>query len=210
MSVFRMSRRLVEQAAKASYFVAALCILAMMVQVGIDAAARTIFGSPITGTLEIVSNWYMVGITFLPLALIEFRREHLIVELFTQGLSPRRVAVLDALMQTISAILLLVWTASAIEMAVAKTAISESLDAVFFEVPIWPTRWVFAFGTGLCGLAFAVSAIETIWFGLTRRALAPAPTPKPMPGASPAHQGGATGQGATRDPHQEQDQERTR
>ena len=67
----------------------------------------------------------------------------------------------------------------------AKTAISESLDAVFFEVPIWPTRWIFAFGIGLCGLAFALSAIETIWFGLTRRSLAPGPagTPQQKPHA---------------------------
>ncbi|MGR7994459.1 MULTISPECIES: TRAP transporter small permease [unclassified Xanthobacter] len=192
MSVFRMSRRLVEQAAKASYFVAALFILAMMLQVGADAAARTLFGAPLTGTLEIVSNWYMVGITFLPLALIQFRHEHLIVELFTQNMSARRIAALDALMQLISAALLLVWTASAVEMAMAKTAISESLDAVFFEVPIWPTRWIFAFGIGLCGLAFALSAIETIWFGLTRRSLAPSPAGTPQQNPH----------------HREQDQER--
>lgn len=190
MSVFRMSRRLVEQAAKASYFVAALFILAMMLQVGADAAARTLFGAPLTGTLEIVSNWYMVGITFLPLALIQFRHEHLIVELFTQNMSARRIAALDALMQMVSAALLLVWTASAVEMAMAKTAISESLDAVFFEVPIWPTRWIFAFGLGLCGLAFALSAIETIRFGLMRHGLAPtaSPHPAPSPGLAAPHQ----------------------
>src|SRR3546814_9847490 len=48
---------------------------------------------PLAGTIEVVSNWYMVGVAFLPLAYVQWHREHLIVELFTQNSSDRKSVV---------------------------------------------------------------------------------------------------------------------
>ena len=62
---------------------------AMMVHVGIDVTGRTFFNRPLMGTTEIVANWYMVAIAFLPWAWIEQRNSHIVAGMFERIGGPR-------------------------------------------------------------------------------------------------------------------------
>ena len=69
-------------------FIAGIALVLMMVQMVVDVFMRNFFRSPIEGSLEIVSNYYMVAVVFLPLALVERRHEHITVDLFVNMMPP--------------------------------------------------------------------------------------------------------------------------
>lgn len=171
MSLFLYYRSAIDALCRVGFLLGALATLAMMVHIGADAVARNVFGSPLTGTLEVVSTWYMVGLIFLPLGYIQVHRGHLIVELFTQNAPERVRHWLDALMHATSALFLAAWTIPAVQLAMKKTAINESLDAVFFEVVVWPTRWFMAVGMGVICLAFVSTTVEHLFHAVTGQSI---------------------------------------
>jgi TRAP-type C4-dicarboxylate transport system permease small subunit len=137
----------------------AVAVLAMMVHVSADVIMKVALNQPIMGTLEIVSFVYMVGCTFLPLAHVQLSRTLIIVEVFTQKLSPEKNLRFDigAAVLTVAYLLLLAIMGSVV--AVAKTEIGEAQDATYFDLPVWPMRWVFC---ASCGLAALIALYQLV------------------------------------------------
>jgi TRAP-type C4-dicarboxylate transport system permease small subunit len=137
----------------------AIAVLAMMVHVSADVIMKVALNQPIMGTLEIVSFVYMVGCTFLPLAHVQLSRTLIIVEVFTQKLPPEKNLRLDiaAAVLTVAYLLLLAIMGSVV--ALAKTEIGEAQDATYFDLPVWPMRWVFC---ASCGLAALIALYQLI------------------------------------------------
>ena len=69
--------------------VGGVAIILLMLHVVADVMGRELFRFPLEGTLEIVSFYYMVAVTFFPLAYVCHNEGHISVELFTKNL-PRR------------------------------------------------------------------------------------------------------------------------
>ena len=153
---------------KALMLIAGLAMVLMMVQICADAALRTLFDSSVPGTLEIVSYYYMVSVVFLPLAYIQLHRGHVIIELFTSGLSTRTNAAIDGIVYTLAAIALAYFSMAAFEKAIAMTQLGEFVLGVIL-VYTWPARWLVVAGTGLMSIVYALSAIEefAVAFGKT-------------------------------------------
>ena len=132
-------------------------IFVMMLHVVADVIGRYAFSKPITGTLEIVSHYYMIAIVFLPLALVQRRNAHIKVEVFTSWFSPRTVAVVDVVATAIALtyVGLMVWfvTYEAIE----HTLIREKIVIGVSLVPVWPARWFVPIGTGVFFLSLILS-----------------------------------------------------
>lgn len=152
-------RRLIVILCKALIFIAALAMILMMVQICADAALRTMFDSTVPGTLEIVSFYYMVSVVFLPLAYIQLHRGHVIIELFTAGLSPRVNAAIDGVVCVIAALAMAYFTMAAFQKAMAMTNLGEFVLGVIL-VYTWPARWFVVAGTGLMSIVYLLSAIE--------------------------------------------------
>ena len=137
--------------------VAGSLIFLMMLHVVADVVGRYAFSKPITGTLEIVSNYYMIAIVFLPLALVQRRNAHIKVEVFTNWFSPRTVAVVDVVATAIALtyVGLMAWfvTYEAIE----HTLIREKIVIGVSLVPVWPARWFVPIGTGVFFLSLILS-----------------------------------------------------
>ncbi|WP_180901446.1 TRAP transporter small permease [Martelella soudanensis] len=129
--------------------VAGATVLMMMLHVAADVLLKYFFRMPIVGTLEIVSNYYMVAAIFLPLAAIEKSRGHLFVELFTARLGPRPTLVLDAFGCLMLAVFALCVTWMTTVEAIDRTEAGEMIDAVYYTIPVWPTRWFPPLGCGL-------------------------------------------------------------
>ena len=91
--------------------VAACAMLVMMGQVTLDVLLRWLANHPIDGTLELVANYYMVALIFLPLGLLTYTRDHITVELFTRHMGERPLAVLDLLGNVVALIYVgvLIW-----------------------------------------------------------------------------------------------------
>jgi TRAP-type C4-dicarboxylate transport system permease small subunit len=137
----------------------AIAVLAMMLHVSADVLMKVALHQPIMGTLEIVSFIYMVGCTFLPLAHVQLSRTLIIVEVFTQKLAPEKNLRFDIAAAVLTVAYLLLLAVMGGVVAVAKTEIGEAQDATYFDLPVWPMRWVFCFS---CGLAALVALYQLI------------------------------------------------
>ncbi len=143
-------------------WIASLAMLAMTVQIVVDVVLRYFFNAPLVGTIEIVSAYYMVGVVFLPLAAVQAERGHIIVELFTQNLSPRTNRFLDAAAYSMCLALLVFYIRESIYLAMAKTASLERLEATLYDIPVWPTRWFVPLGLIAMALCMAVQIVTML------------------------------------------------
>lgn len=156
------------------------CITLMMVHVSLDVLMKYIFNLPIQGTLEIVSYYYMVAAVFLPLGAVERSHGQIFVEVFTQRLAPRRIAAIDgfAKLLGLAYVGILTWM-TGLE-AVRQTRALEAWDAVFFDIPVWPTRWFLTLGCGSMLLYMALHAYRDLHAAFTGRGLSDAVESTPI------------------------------
>lgn len=150
--------------AKGLMFLSSLIMVAMVLHIVVDITLRFLFNVSISGTIEIVSNWYMVAVAFLPLAYVQLRREHLIVEVFTQSASRRTLLWIDSIVYAICIGVLILYIVQVTDTAIAKTEIAETVETPWFQVPVWPTRWFLPIGLGamaLCMLAQVLTGMRS-------------------------------------------------
>ena len=149
---------------KALMFLSSVAMLLMVFHIVADVVLRHFFNSPLPGTIEIVSNWYMVVLAFLPLGYVQWHREHLMVEVFTKDIPQRVLRLIDVVVQVVCIALLGLYVTQVAIAAVEKTQLREALEATWFDIPVWPTRWLLPLGLGvmgLCILAQLVSALRS-------------------------------------------------
>jgi TRAP-type C4-dicarboxylate transport system permease small subunit len=162
---------------------ASLITILMMLNVTADVIGRTFFNKPVHATLEIVESIYMVCISFLPMALVQHDREHLLIELFVPDAdSPvGRVATLMSSLIALFLCALIAW--KTIGIAIKKTEILEVVYLVDSFLPVWWVRWVIAIAFVLVSMILALQVVQDFSrFGKPHR-------PKHAHGAEPAHVG---------------------
>lgn len=134
-------------------------LILMMLHISADVVARYIFNSPLHGTVEIVSAYYMVAVVFLPLAMIERANGHIVVELVTQHLPRRGQDVLIAIVALVSALYFGTFAWRTWGDALNKYAVGESALGMV-QVTIWPTRFYLPVGCALIALVLLHKAFR--------------------------------------------------
>jgi TRAP-type C4-dicarboxylate transport system permease small subunit len=142
-----------------TWFACVLTVL-MMLHVTADVIGRYVFNSPLVGTIEIVSAYYMAGLAFLPLALITRERGHIIVELFTTWMSRRGRTLLDAIVALLTLAYVVMFTWETAVIAIDKTGIREAREAGTGFIPIWQSRWVVPVGFGLMAVYLLIYIVR--------------------------------------------------
>lgn len=135
--------------------ISSLLLLLMMLHVSADVALKTLFGTPIKGTLEIVSYYYMVAAVFLPLSLIELTRNAVCVDAI-YNLAPRSIRlVLGALILLASAGIYGLLAAITLPDALKAYRLGE---VVMGPVPIstWQSRFILP-------LSCSFAALSCLW-----------------------------------------------
>lgn len=132
--------------------VSAIVITLMMVHIGADVAAKYFLGSPINGTLEIVSVYYMVAVLYLPLAWCSHDGDQIKVELFTHRLPTRYLTRHDGVVDLLLFCFLAVIAWQGAANAWAKTIIGEQRETPLDLLIVWPSRWVVPIGFGMAAL----------------------------------------------------------
>ncbi|CUH81135.1 TRAP transporter small permease [Tropicibacter naphthalenivorans] len=161
-SVFTPIETAIEWLAKLSFFVGALSIILMMLHIGADVFARTFFGSGVPGTLEITAEWYMIGIVYMPLALLMLRDQHISVDLFIHNLSPRVQHGLRAATGVLAMAYFYYWADASLQLALKKTKRLSFLDSGLWQIPTWPVYWACFIGVVLLMLATAVMIVRAV------------------------------------------------
>lgn len=151
--------RIVNTASNVLGAVAGIFVLAMAVQVLIDVTGRTLFNSPLPGTLEMTSYWWMPALIFLSWGAAELNQEHLRVTLALdsadEGLK-RTVGIATSIlsMMVIAVLVYFAFEAASISVGYAESA------AGAIPVPIWPAKILAVVGVGMLLLQTAVSLWE--------------------------------------------------
>ncbi|MDI1343663.1 MAG: TRAP transporter small permease [Pseudolabrys sp.] len=152
-------RRVLDWLVDALMVIGSVSIVLMMFVVMSDAVARGLFGASVPGAEELTSNYFMVAVTFLPLACVQREKNHIIIELFTSGLSPRTIAAIDAIVYFLCGIGALIYCYAAFGKAVAMTRADEYAVGTIL-VTIWPTRWMLVIGMLVLALYLLLQAID--------------------------------------------------
>ncbi|MGE0152221.1 MAG: TRAP transporter small permease subunit [Reyranellaceae bacterium] len=152
--------RSLDLAADGLLLVGGVAIFAMMLHITADVLMKLLFNAPLPGALEIVTYIYMVACTFLPLAHVMTSRSMIVVEVFTQGLSPKTLLRLESWVALLSCAYFGAMAVMSGLQAVSKTRMGEIQDATYFELPVWPMRWVVVLACALVAIAALASAVD--------------------------------------------------
>ncbi|REF73344.1 TRAP transporter small permease [Paracoccus versutus] len=148
--------------------IAGLLLIVMMLHVSTDVVMKLFFNTPIQGTLEIVSAYYMVIAVFLPLGLVEWTRGSITVDIF--------FSLFPGWMKVVCVVFVLLFMAVVYGMLSyhtwggATTSLARNdflMGGASFEIVTWPPRFALPIG-------FGAACLVTVWhllaflFGLDR------------------------------------------
>src|SRR3546814_18328693 len=84
------------------------------------------------------------------------------VELFTRNRSPRRLAMLEGIVAVLTFAYVTILAYLTLEHAIDTTISGEVQDATFFDLPIWPARWMLPIAFGTMAAVLLVQAVRDI------------------------------------------------
>lgn len=142
-----------------------LAILAgflMMVHVAVDVVGRTLFSSPLEGTSEIVTYYYMVTVAYLPWMWLAKIDGHIKVDLFVRQLPGAAAFWLDVFVKLGLVAYLALFTWQSYLQALRQTGRGEVQQAGTLYLPVWPTRWLLPLAAGLMALWTVLAVVDAI------------------------------------------------
>lgn len=128
--------------------IGAIAVAAMALHVSAEVLARLFLGQSLFGTIEIISYYYMVAVSFLPLASAQAQGQMIATDVFARIVPAVIRPVTDFLGRLVSlaTCAMLIW-ASWVQ-ALSKTAVNEAISGLGAPVLVWPSRWFLVVGLG--------------------------------------------------------------
>ena len=136
-------------------WLACAMLVVAAVHIFADMFMTKVFRSPINGTSDIVTNYYMVALFFLPLAYCESRSAHIDADLimnFFPAWLQRAIRIFTYVLLTS---FLAIWTWQSTVKAIKQTAIGDMRLLGDLYLLLWPPRWIVVLGVA----AFTVIAL---------------------------------------------------
>lgn len=149
--MFKLFRRLSDSAAIA---VGALVVL-MMLHISAEVILRLFFGTHFPGTMEIVTYYYMVASVFIGIFSCTMRDAHIRVDVVAQYFKGRFRRIVDIFGWLVISGYFCLFAYGLHRQAERSWNRSETVDAISFEIPIWPARW-------LALIAIALAAVGAL------------------------------------------------
>lgn len=149
-----------------------LALLAMALHVTADVVMRTFFNSPIPGTLEIGTHYYMVAVSFLALGWVQVRDGHVAVEFLVHSLRARPRMVLEFFALLVTFVFSLFYLNMSWVSAAQKTARGEYVLSQERVLMIWPSRWILVVSIAAFSLVLLVQLVRmgrALWRGHVRK-----------------------------------------
>jgi TRAP-type C4-dicarboxylate transport system permease small subunit len=136
--------------------IGAIATTLLMLHVVADVAMRNLFNRPIPATYEVVVNYYMVAMAFVPLAWIEKTGGMVQVEVINGMLSPRMRLLSDILVAVIAVAIYATLAWVTWNAAVGRTNVGAFVMANQTRVITWPAYWLPPLGFGLAAISVAL------------------------------------------------------
>lgn len=127
-------------------------VVLMMTNVVLDVVLKVIWNTPIQGTIEISSYYYMVAIVMLPMALVELDDEQVVVDLAFNHFPAWVQRICLTLVCAAAMAILLVMTWRTGQDAIRAFRVGEVVMGNR-EIIVWPARCMLPLGFGLAAIA---------------------------------------------------------
>ncbi|MCE8009554.1 TRAP transporter small permease [Aestuariivita sp.] len=141
--------RAVAGLSRAATILGGISIALMMVHVTADVVMRYVFNRPLTGTLTVVTYYYMILATFLPMAFAERRRAHISVEVLTELMPARLRHHLKGWMLLLTAAVMGLIAWRTFDAAIKAWDLGASQIQGATRISVWPAYFALPLGTGL-------------------------------------------------------------
>jgi len=139
--------------------ISVLLMLAMVIHVTGSITLRWLTGRDLPLTMEMTTYYYMVGMTFLPLAFIDMKNAHIRADFFGSFIQTRFFSWWEVIIQACMALFFAFLTWRTWLNAVERMGIGETIQTTSGEIIIWPARWMVPLG---CLVALIYSVLLTI------------------------------------------------
>lgn len=139
--------------------VAAVALVLLAANVLVDVIGRALFNTPLRGTLEMTTQWWMPILTLLAFAYTERRQEHIKVTILLDTLPPRLRQVIEGTFGLIATGLLVALCWHSLTEALESAGYKQATSSVP-PVAIWPFKFVAVVGVGALALQSAVTAFR--------------------------------------------------
>jgi TRAP-type C4-dicarboxylate transport system permease small subunit len=144
--------RILALGVKLSTIVGLIAVALMMVHIAIDVAGKFLLNEPIPATIAMVSNYYMVVVAFMAIALAETRNGHITVEVLTELMPMRTQLHLYSWSYLISAVVYGLLTVRTWEEAARAQATGTFMMEQGTKLVTWPSYYLLPIGCGLMTL----------------------------------------------------------
>lgn len=145
--------RLIKKTKNLATNVVGAMIVLMMVHVTTEVLLRLLFGMHIPGTMEVVAYYYMVAAVFIGIFICVVEDSHIRVDVLVQHFSKRMRSATDLFGLLVMTLYFALFSYGLYLQAVKSWGRREGVDAVFFELSIWPSRWIAWTGVFMAALA---------------------------------------------------------
>lgn len=142
--------------------IAGLAVVVAMLLVVANVVMRTVFNSPILGTMEIVSMLFAVAVGF-SLALCAVHNGHIAIDLLVDRLSPKIRLLTDTLIYLVTIIFLGACTWGLI--LYGRSTAASGLVAPTTQIPVYPFVYLVAMGFFIFSLVQVVKLIQCLGKG---------------------------------------------
>lgn len=141
--------------------IACVALVLMAFHVMLDVFMRYVFNSPLAGTAEIVSYYYMVAVVVFPVAYLERLDKHITVDLVYSQLPfwARRITFIFSCLMT--ALFFAIFTYSSSLSAIDAMSSREVIMGMS-AIEIWPARFVLPLSFGLLVLAALLRSFSSL------------------------------------------------
>ncbi|WP_417720763.1 TRAP transporter small permease [Salipiger sp.] len=137
-------------------------LVLMILQICVDVAMRYVFDISLPGTIAFVSNYYMIAITFLPLAVAERENRHIDVEVLTTNLPATAQAALRLVAWIVCCAIFALMTRESFVEAVEAMHSARYIIENGMKLPVWPSHFILPVGFGAVALVCLSRIVITL------------------------------------------------
>lgn len=142
------------------HWVAAITVIVMCLHVSAAALLRSLINVSVPGTVEIVMYYYMVLVAFLPWSIAQKLGEHISVDVLATVLPAGVMRWLQMGVHVFSALVTGILCWAMISMALRQTELGQIVETGWFQLPVWPARWLAALGCAAMVMVLIVQVIS--------------------------------------------------
>ena len=143
-------------------WVGSVILVLMALQILIDVAMRNLVGAGFPATADLVSKYYMLVVSFLPVAYAELQRRHVEASIFTDMMPKRthRPIYLMGFVLSLIVYCILAWGTAAEALVQSKRGAYVEAGTIYFLT--WPGYWILPFCFAMMALVLLMRLVQVL------------------------------------------------